>query len=186
MADYARMGTEVSAKSASYIGMGAPRRDRPMVLLGRVRGARRLLRPLAGLFCLAALPCMAALGGCSVSMPMASLMPNAHDDDEITGSVVKPQLSDWLGKEDWQEAKPAFAQALEEKDAAAVAWDNPKSGARGRFMALGDAYPGVSGTCRAFHADVDRAQRYKAVEGVACADKSGSWQVTELKAPKRS
>jgi surface antigen len=134
--------------------------------------ALQILPLLAGL-------CLVA--GCSVSMPMASLMPAPHGDEEPTGTILTPQLADWLGKDDWQQAKPAFAQALEEQKAAAVTWDNPKSGAKGTFKAVGEAYPSVSGRCRAFHADIDRDARDKTVEGIACADKSGSWQVTEIK-----
>ncbi|MGP8193648.1 MAG: RT0821/Lpp0805 family surface protein [Methylovirgula sp.] len=155
---------EVNLKSRSYIEISCSRRN-----------ASRAARVLA---------CLAMLGGCSVSMPMASLIPNPHDDE--TGSVAKPQLAGWLDGEDWQSAKTAFSQALDEKNAAATTWDNPKSGAKGTFVAVGQAYPGVSGLCRAFHADIDREKADKSLEGTACAGKSGEWQVTEVKPSKQS
>jgi surface antigen len=130
--------------------------------------------------------CLAPLGGCSVSMPMASFVPNLHDD-ETTGSIAKPQLSDWLDREDWQSAKTAFSQALDEKNVAeATSWDNPKSGTKGTFIAIGEPFPGMSGPCRAFHADIDRQATDKALEGTACANRSGEWQVTEVKPAKQS
>lgn len=125
-----------------------------------------------------------SLGGCAVSMPMASLLPDQHDDTE-TATVAKVKLADWIGGEDWRQAKPAFAQALG-ADGAPANWSNPKSGAKGSFIALGQSYPGVSGRCRAFQADIDGQKADEVLEGTACADKSGDWQVTEIKPVKKS
>jgi surface antigen len=125
------------------------------------------------------------LAGCSVSMPMASLMPDRHDDDS-TGAIPTPQVAGWLDPDDWQTAKPAFNQALEQKSPSPMAWDNPKSGAKGSFIADGEAYPGVSGTCRAFHAEIERDSNGRALEGTACAEKTGVWQVTQIKVSDKS
>ncbi len=128
-----------------------------------------------------------ALGGCAVSMPMGSLMPEPHED-ETTGSIAKPKLTNWIPEDDWPSAKPAFAKALDETSGAAATWDNPKSGVKGRFVAIGGAYAGVSGRCRAFQADIDapKSDKDKILEGTACASKSGEWQVTEIKPVKKS
>jgi surface antigen len=125
------------------------------------------------------------LAGCAVSMPMASLMPDRHHDDDQTGSIIKPKLAEWVGHEDWKSAAPAFSQALEDKGSSGASWDNPKTGAKGRFMAVGDSFPGVSGQCRAFHASLDHPKADKALDGTACADKTGEWQVTEMKPEKK-
>lgn len=132
---------------------------------------------------------MGGLAGCAVSMPMGSLMPD-HHDDEITGSIIKPKLAEWVGHDDWQAAQPAFTQALGEKGSATASWDNPKTGAKGSFMAVGDSFPGADGPCRAFHANLDQAkadlaQADKALDGTACSVKSGEWQVTEIKPEKK-
>jgi surface antigen len=154
----------------SYIGLG---------LDGRNASAPRRAAPLVGLVVVAGL-----LAGCSVSMPMASLLPEAHDDMP-TSSIAKSKLSDWIDGEDWQLAKLAFTQALDEKAGATTTWDNPKTGAKGSFAAVGDSYAGVAGRCRDFHADIDQKSADKTLEGTACAGKAGDWQVTDIKPAKR-
>jgi hypothetical protein len=172
---------EVSLNPGSYIEICLPRRHAHLVLAAMRRG-RSPLRTMQ-IFGFIGL-----LGGCSVSMPMASLMPNPHDD-EPTGAIAKPQLANWLVGDDWQSAKTAFSRALAENNASAITWDNPKSGTKGTFVAVGDAYQGASGPCRAFHAEIDRQAAQapdESLEGIACAGTSGDWQVTEVKPAKQS
>lgn len=119
-------------------------------------------------------------------MPMASLIPDPHHDDDTTGTIAMPQLSGWLDSDDWRFARPAFDQALEEKTPATALWGNPNSGSKGSFIAEGDPFPGVSGLCRAFEAEVDRTTGDKAIEGTACAATSGTWQVTSVKPSNKS
>lgn len=146
-------------------GQAMPRRLRALACLGLLAGA---------------------LGGCSVSMPMASLIPDPHHDDDTTGSIAVPQLSGWLDTDDWRFAKPAFNQALAEKTPATALWGNPNSGAKGSFIAEGDPFQGVSGLCRAFQAEVDRTSGDKEVEGTACAGTAGTWEVTSVKPSNKS
>lgn len=128
--------------------------------------------------------CLSLLGGCSVSMPMASLIPGSHD--EGTGAIGKLPLAGWLDGDDWKHAKQAFSRALDaEKIDSAISWDNPNSGAKGTFVALGQAYPGEGGLCRSFHANIDRRSADDMLEGTACAGKSGEWKVTEIKPNKK-
>lgn len=101
--------------------------------------------------------------------------------------MASAKLVGWLDSEDWKHAKTAFSRALDaEKSGSATNWDNPGSGAKGTFVAVGQAYPGSDGLCRAFHADIDRETADHALEGTACAGKSGEWQVTEVKPSKKS
>lgn len=167
----------VNLKSCSYIGIGHSRGNAWQGAPGRRMGSA-----LSCMF--ACLLIGAGLAGCSVSMPMASLIPDRHEDD-ITGTIAEPQLAGWIDAADWQHAKTAFSQALAAKTSAPMAWDNPQSGDRGSFTALGQAYPGTAGICRAFHADIDRQKSDQALEGTACAGKSGTWQVTEIKAANK-
>lgn len=168
--------------SGFYIRGGGAWRDAAQGLF------RPLFKPVfKRLSCTAALFILAGgLAGCAVSMPMGSLMPERHDDEQ-TGSIAKPKLAEWVGHDDWQNAEPAFTQALDQKGGTEATWDNPKTGAKGSFMAVGDSFPGVSGQCRAFHASLDGAKGNadKALDGTACAGKSGGWQVTEMKPEKR-
>jgi surface antigen len=124
------------------------------------------------------------LGGCSVSMPMASLLPAHHDDE--TASIAKPQMAAWLDTKDWHHAKPAFDEALAETTASAVTWSNPDSGARGKFTPVGDAFSGIAGMCRGFRGTIAWGAANKAFEGTACANKAGVWHSTEIKSAKQS
>lgn len=119
-----------------------------------------------------------ALGGCSVSLPMGSLI-GSHDDEQ-TASVAKPQIEGLAG-EDWRRAKIALDSALAEGDSTAVAWDNPDSGTKGSFAPIGEAYATNTGTCRGFRASIDRKDADDALQGTACADKSGDWVITDVK-----
>lgn len=117
------------------------------------------------------------LGGCSVSMPMGSLL----GDDDSTGSIQKPQLDGLVG-EDWRRAKAALAAALGAGPARApVAWTNPDSGTKGSFLPIGDAYATASGSCRAFSAAVDRNDIDDSLQGTACSNKTGIWQITDVR-----
>jgi surface antigen len=64
---------------------------------------------------------------------------------------------------------------------APVAWTNPDSGTKGSFLPIGDAYATASGTCRAFSAAVDRNDVDDSLQGTACSDKNGIWQVTDVR-----
>ncbi|WP_297296881.1 RT0821/Lpp0805 family surface protein [uncultured Methylovirgula sp.] len=115
------------------------------------------------------------LSGCSVSMPMGSLL----GDDDTTGSIQKPQLDGLVG-EDWRRAKAALIAALGAGNAP-VAWTNPDSGTKGSFSPVGAAYATASGTCRAFSAAVDRNDIDDSLQGTACSNRTGDWQVTDVR-----
>ncbi len=109
-------------------------------------------------------------------MPMGSLL----GDDE-TGTIAKPQLDGLVG-EDWRRAKAALAQALGTVEAKApVTWTNPDTGVKGSFAPVGAAYSTASGTCRAFSAAVNHNDVDDSLQGTACSDKSGAWQVTDVR-----
>jgi surface antigen len=134
--------------------------------------------PLLGLAVIAGV----TLGGCSMSMPMGSLL----GDDDSTGSIEKSQFDGLVG-EDWRRAKAALAQALGAGDEkASVAWANPDSGAKGSFSPAGAAYSTASGTCRSFSAAVDRNDVDDSLQGTACAGKPGDWQVTDVRPVSKS
>jgi surface antigen len=125
-----------------------------------------------------------ALGGCSVSMPMGSLISGSHDDDE-TGTITPSPLGGLEGK-DWQQAKVALDSALASQSAGTVPWENSDSGVRGSFAAVGNAYTSVEGTCRGFHAAIDRNDEDDQLQGTACSAKAGDWQITDVKPLNKS
>jgi len=172
---------KVSPQTQPYIGISGARRNPSRGSLWLLSGG------LSGIGCLRRAPvfvCLAMLCGCSVSMPMASLLPAPHDDE--TASIAKPQLTAWLGTQDWLCAKPAFDEALAETETSAVTWSNPDSGAKGKFTPVGEAFSGIAGMCRGFQGAIAGSAANKAFEGTACADKAGVWQVTEVKSAKQS
>ena len=121
-----------------------------------------------------------------MSLPMGSLMPGGSHDDDETGSIQKSQLAGLNGN-DWQRAKGAMASALDSQgDGAAVPWNNPDSGIKGSFAAVGAAYATDTGTCRGFHAAIDRKDADDQLQGTACADKSGDWQITNVQPLNKS
>lgn len=148
----------------------------------RYKGNSVGLTRASALSLLAVLFAAGALGGCSMSMPMGSLL----GDDDTTGSIAKSQFDGLVG-EDWRRAKAALAAALgggETKNT--VAWANPDSGTKGSFAPVGSAYLTASGTCRAFAAAVDRNDADDSLQGTACTGKDGDWLVTDVHAVSKS
>ncbi len=142
----------------------------------RYRGNRVGLTRASAWSLLAVLFASGALGGCSVSMPMGSLL----GDDDTTGSIERSQFDGLVG-EDWRRAKAALAAALGGSEAKnTVDWANPDSGAKGSFEPVGSAYLTASGTCRAFAAAVDRHDADDSLQGTACTGKDGDWLVTDV------
>ncbi len=127
----------------------------------------------------------ASLGGCATAIPLPSLL----GDGDVTGSIAKPvsPLSSSLDAEDWRRAQGALAIALDPQgNGLSVAWDNPKSGAKGNFVPVGDAYAKDDRICRAFIADVGGTAPQQAVQGTGCRAKSGDWAVADIKPWKKA
>jgi len=130
---------------------------------------------------------VSALGfaGCSISMPMGSLV--SHSDDDVTGSIPSAMFLDTLVPEDKRRAKAAMSTALDPQGpGTTVAWNNPDTGSKGSFVPVGKAYPANDRVCRAFLADMSLKVSDKSVQGTACADKDGNWAVTESKPWKKN
>jgi surface antigen len=127
------------------------------------------------------------MAGCSVSMPIASIVQSKPDPDDVTGSIPKSRLIGILDPEDWRRAKAALATALDPQgNGSPVNWDNPDTGSKGTFIPVGKAYPFDGQVCRAFTAQIERKNGPEnAVRGTACADKGGEWALTELNAGKK-
>jgi surface antigen len=124
------------------------------------------------------------LGGCATAIPLPSFISR----EDITGSIrpISP-LSPSLDAEDWRRAKGAMGVALDPQgNGMPVAWDNPKSGAKGVFRPVGEAKPVDDKVCRAFIADLAGSVPDQSVQGTACRDKSGDWALGEVSPWKRA
>lgn len=127
-----------------------------------------------------------AFSGCSVSVPMSSLVSPAADGD-ATGSIKRAPFSDWLSAEDWRRARAAMATALDPQgNGSTVGWDNPDTGIKGKFIPNGQAYPENGRVCRAFAVEIDLKSGEKSLDGKACFDKDGDWTVADLKPTKKT
>jgi len=121
--------------------------------------------------------------GCSISFPMASLLPD--DGPDATSSIkvkkISP-LSPELGAEDWRRAKGALAVALDPQGTGStVSWENPDSGLKGAFTPLGRPFVKSDEICRAFRASFDGKNGSSSLQGTACRPSGGDWAVKEVR-----
>ena len=119
------------------------------------------------------------LGGCSAAIPLPSFIGGRND---VTGSIrqVSP-LSAEMDVEDWRRAKGALGLALDPQgNGEPVAWDNPKSGARGAFTPVGPAKPVDERICRSFIASIGGSLPQRSLQGSACRGKDADWSVGEV------
>jgi surface antigen len=139
-----------------------------------------VFRRLCGGLALAATA--ASMAGCAVSVPIGSFSnASAATDEDATGSIPSAPLVRLLGPEDWRRAKAALATALDPQgDGSPVSWDNPQSGVKGSFAPTGKAYPVDAKVCRSFRSEVERKAGVTAMQGLACADKTGEWAIAEV------
>jgi 17 kDa outer membrane surface antigen len=126
------------------------------------------------------------LGGCGISFPMASLMP---EEPESTNSLKKKPvspLSPELGLEDWRRAKSALAVALDPQgNGSPVSWDNPETGFDGSFTPVGQPFVKADEICRAFLTTIAGRERSSSLQGTACRPSGGEWVVKDVKAWKK-
>lgn len=122
-----------------------------------------------------------ALAGCSINLPMSSLM----NEPETTASIAPapPQPSQFgYAESDWAQAGPALEKALDPLQGGAPAkWANAESGRSGLFVAAGPAYIRNDQVCRTFKASLgDHAQEQRLV-GTACRVGGGAWALQKVK-----
>ena len=124
-----------------------------------------------------------ALGGCSMSFPMNSMLP-----DDVTGSLAKVPFGALLDAEDRRRETAALATALDPQgDGSTVHWENQKSGRRGSITAVGHAYPQDTSVCRGFVGSMIEGATSRAVEGTACTvAAAGDWEVKDVKPFKKA
>jgi surface antigen len=123
----------------------------------------------------------------------------------VAGCSVTTQLGSFLGKD-----KPDGAAAISPQPIAAPAdatdltvvrsaaatmlstgetgtqWENPATGARGTITPIASNYAQGGAQCRDFLASYVREQSESWLEGEACRNQSGRWDVRSLSPWKRS
>lgn len=151
-------------------------------------GRARLWRvvPLAGALTLAL-----AGGGCSISMSALDPLFGGSEKSDTTGSVTPPPGAKGVGQlppdGDLAFARAAASDVLARggKDASAP-WENPSTGARGTVTPIATAYTQDGLTCRDFLASYVQGSSQAWMQGEACKQDKGSWEVRALKPWKRS
>jgi surface antigen len=148
------------------------------------RPQRRLWRGCLGAATLAlALGC----GGCSFSYQLESLFGQKDDKAEPTGSLISAQALALPPEADLAYARAAVAEVLDRggKDLS-VPWENPRTGARGTVTPLATPYPQQGLVCHDFLASYVRGREETWLQGEACRQHQGRWEVRSIKPWKHS
>ncbi len=150
-------------------------------------GCPRLWR---GLSLAAALTLGLACGGCSLSGQLDSIFGGGDKSDQ-TGSITPPpgtkQTAELPPDADLAYARAAVSEVLSRgaKDASQP-WENPRTGARGMVTPIASAYTQEGKTCRDFLASYVSGSSQAWLQGEACKQQKGVWEVRALKPWKRS
>ncbi len=158
---------------------------------------RRLYSGCAGARLWRALPLAGALtlalagGGCSINTSRFNSLFAGADNSEATGSVTPPpgakEAAGLPPAGDLVYARAAASDVLnrDEKYASAP-WENPSTGARGTVTPIASAYTQDGQTCRDFLASYVQGTAQSWMQGEACKQDKGVWEVRALKPWKRS
>ena len=146
------------------------------------------------------LRCLAVLlafgsGGCSFSYQLDSLFGKKDDEkSEYTGSIkpsaLKPSapksVAEAPAPSDLAIARAAASEVLAKggKDIS-MPWENPQTGARGTITPIASVYDQDGFTCRDFLASYVRNGTESWLQGEACRQHQGRWEVRNLK-PRQS
>jgi surface antigen len=156
--------------------------------------------PMASLRPMAVLVLALTVGGCAVSGQMGSLFssrpsadsPSAYSaDPAATGSVGSARASAPVAasppEADLVFARAAIVDVLTRGGRETSApWENPHSGARGTVTPIATAYAEGEATCHGFLASYVRERSETWLQGEACREKKGKWEVKSLRPWKRS
>jgi 17 kDa outer membrane surface antigen len=135
----------------------------------------------------AALALALGCGGCSFSYQLESLFGQKDDKSEPTSSIVSAQALGLPADSDLAYARAAVADVLDRggKDIS-LPWENPRTGARGTVTPLATPYTQQGLICHDFLASYVRGGDEVWLQGEACRQQQGRWEVRSLKPWKRS
>ncbi len=130
-------------------------------------------------------------GGCSISTSQFDAVFGGGDKSDVTGSIARPpavkEASELPPAGDIAHVHAAASAVLSGggKDASAP-WENPSTGARGTVTPIASAYTQDGQTCHDFLASYVNGRSQAWMQGEACQQNRGSWEVRALKPWKRS
>jgi surface antigen len=127
-------------------------------------------------------------GGCSYRMggPQTS---GTGSLDDVTGSITPvSKTDDAPADSDLAFTRNAASDVLTRGDKnASQPWENPQTGARGSVTPLASAYTADDGRmCRDFLASYVKGETESWLEGEACKEGAGRWEVRALRPWRRS
>ena len=128
-------------------------------------------------------------GGCAFQID--SLFGSGNDSPETTGSITPPPgTKDTAGlppDNDLVYTKAAVAEVLKHGGKnTSLPWENPRTGARGTVTPIASAYNEHGTVCRDFLASYIKGPAESWMQGAACQEAKGKWQIRSLKPWKRS
>jgi hypothetical protein len=132
-----------------------------------------------------------AAGGCSINTSRFDSLFSGADNSDSTGTITPPPGAKAVGElppdGDLAYARAAVSDVLTRggKDASAP-WENPRTGARGTITPIASAYTQGGHTCRDFLASFISASSQSWMQGEACKQDKGAWEIRALKPWKRS
>lgn len=121
---------------------------------------------------------------------MFSKDPKTDDASDVTGSIgpiLRSHDDTNLTDADLALARNAASDVLTrgQKDVSQP-WENPETGARGSVTPLASTYTSEGRTCRDFLASYVRGTNEGWLQGEACQQNKGPWEIRNLKPWKRS
>jgi surface antigen len=127
-------------------------------------------------------------GGCSLSGQFDSLFGEKSDR---TSSVTQPpgtqEVAQLPPDADLAYARAAVSAVLSRGDKdTSMPWENPSTGARGTVTPIAAAYTLDGQMCRDFLASFVSGNSQAWLQGEACKQQQGDWEVRTLKPWKRS
>jgi hypothetical protein len=138
----------------------------------------------------AALALMLALGtgGCSISSPaFDSIFGGGDRTSSITPPPGTKENGEMPPDGDLAYARAAASEVLRGgKKGASQPWENPSTGARGTITPIASAYTQDGQTCRDFLASYISSTSEAWLQGAACKQRQGAWEIRSLKPWKRS
>ena len=133
-------------------------------------------------------------GGCAVSGPLGSMFATSSASDahaEMTGTLARGRSAAARtaapSESDLAFARTAIVEVLGRgsKETSAP-WENPNSGARGTVTPIASAYVRDGATCHDFLASYVRRGAETWLQGEACREQKGQWEVKALRPWTRS
>ena len=132
-----------------------------------------------------------ATGGCSINTSRFDSLFGGSDQSDSTASITPPPGAKGVAglppDGDLAYARAAASDVLTRggKDASAP-WENPRTGARGTVTPIASAYTQDGQTCRDFLASYISGSSPSWMQGEACKQDKGVWEIRALKPWKRS